>query len=529
VSSVKCFINCRVYSSFKPLRVFDGFVIVNGRVFYVGSSDDVLRISKGLGGDVIDLSGRVVLPGFIDAHVHLDSLGESLSSLDLRGVRSIKELKERLRDFAVRNRGRYWVLGRGWDQELFDEGRWPTRWDVDEVVGDRPVVLTRTCGHVALLNTKALEVLEIPERFKNSPHVVRDDSGVPTGIIKEDVMKYVWARVERSLDEVIEDLLSAINHALMNGVTTVGFVSCDLRTLYALQLIKLTYGLPIRVMIYLDIGSLNVVKEFGVVRGLGDDFLKILGVKLFADGSLGARTALLTKPYSDEPDTYGSELISEDELIKIIKEVTPYKLQIALHAIGDKAIDIALNAYRKALGNVAAYRHRIEHASVIRLDQVKYARDLGIVVVTQPHFVLSDWWVVQRVGEERASWVYPLNTIYTAGIPMAFSTDSPVEPINPWETVYAAVSRGSYDGIPLYRYSPNEVLQVTDALHIYTVGSAYALFAENYLGTLEPGKYADFIIVDKDPLEVNPKEVRNIRILATYVNGLEVYSSKDFK
>ena len=150
-----------------------------------------------------------------------------------------------------------------------------------------------------------------------------------------------------------------------------------------------------------------------------------------------------------------------------------------------------------------------------------------MVIVTQPHFVLSDWWVVQRVGEERASWVYPFKTIYIAGIPLAFSTDSPVEPINPWETVYAAVSRGMYDNIPLYRYSSNEILQITDVLHIYTAGSAYALLSENSLGTLEPGKYADFIVVDKDPLEVDPKEVKNIKILATYVNGLKVYDSNN--
>lgn len=516
----KGFINCKVYSKFKPLETYKGFVVFGGKVAYLGSEEGVVSIIDRLGGELTDLKGCTVMPGFIDGHLHLSSLGESLRSLDLRGVRSIKDIKNLLKEYALRSSHR-WLLGHGWDHELFEEGRLLNRYDLDEVVMDRPAVLFRVCLHLAVLNSKALELLKIEKRFSNSPNVLRDSNGVPTGVVREDVLEEIIKDLRSDVNLLIDDLRSAVDHLLSNGITAVGFMNCHIADLYALQLIKLSQNLPLRVGVYLSSEYVDLMNRLKVVRGLGDEYLRILGVKVFVDGSLGARTALLSEPYQDDPNTCGVQVISGEELSRILEIATKLKLQVATHAIGDKAIDIVLKSY-SSLDNVRECRHRVEHMSLVRDDQLIQAGVLGAIAVVQPRFVMSDWWVVERVGLKRIRHVYPFNNI-NSKLMMGFSSDAPVEPVNPWETIYAAVTRGEYEGVPLSSYTKGESLSLVDALHAYTYGSAYALFLEGIAGTLEVGKYADFIVVDKDPLEYDVREVRKIKVLETYVGGSKVY------
>ncbi|MEM4498612.1 MAG: amidohydrolase [Sulfolobales archaeon] len=516
----KGFINCKVYSKFKPLKVYEGFVVFGGRVAYLGSEERVKSIIDRLGGELIDLKGCSVMPGFIDSHLHLSSLGESLRSLDLRGVRSIKDIKNLLKEYALRST-HSWLLGHGWDHELFEEGRLLNKYDLDEVVVDRPVVLFRVCLHLAVLNSRALELLKINERFSNSPNVLRDGNGVPTGVVREDVLGEIVKELRSDVDILIDDLRSAINHLLSNGITAAGFMNCHIADFYALQLIKLSQNLPLRVGVYLSSEYVDLMDRLKIVGGLGDEYLRLLGVKVFVDGSLGARTALLSEPYQDEPNTCGMQVTSEEELSRILQIATKLKLQVAMHSIGDKAVDISLKSY-SSLSNVRGCRHRIEHMSLVRDDQLIQASELGIIAVVQPRFVVSDWWVVERVGLNRIKYVYPFNKI-NSKLVMGFSSDAPVEPVSPWETIYAAVTRGEYEGVPLSSYTKDESLSLVDALHAYTYGSAYALFLEGVVGTLEVGKYADFIVVDKDPLECDIREVRKIKVLETYVSGVKVY------
>ncbi len=521
------FVGGVVYSSFEPLVRAESLVVVGDRVVYVGSEDKALRIADTLGLNVIDLRGRVVMPGFIDSHAHLDSLGISLNSLDLRGVDSIEELKRRLREYADRVRAR-WVYGRGWDQELFREGRWPSRFDLDSVINDRPVALVRVCGHAAVLNTKALELSGLLN--SRDPDVVRDERGEPTGVVVERALDRVRELIEESytVSDYEEFMLRAMRYAASLGVTTVGFVSVNLRSLQALISLESKLGaLPIRVRVYLNpvdhgVYVIDLLRQLGVRRGFGSGYLRINGIKVIADGSLGARTAWLSRPYNDEPGNSGRLNYDKDTLLRIARESDEAGLQLAIHGIGDAAIDLILGIY-EGLGGTRRLRHRIEHASVLREDLIGRIRGLGVPLAVQPHFVISDWWVVRRVGPGRARYVYPFKTLVNAGVRLGLSTDAPVEPLNPFETVYAAVTRGRYEGVELFRYTEGEALSVREALHLYTCGSAYLIHEEDRLCRLEPGYLADFVILDKDPLEVSDRELREVKVLETYVGGVRVY------
>ena len=519
--------NGLVYASFKPLVRAEALVVVGDRVVYVGDETRALRTADALGLDTVDLRGRVVMPGFIDAHAHLDSIGINLSTLDLRGVLSIEELKRRLRDY-VRSVKSRWVVGRGWDQELFRERRWPSRFDIDEVVSDRPVALVRVCGHAAVLNTKALELTGLLNSMDKD--VIRDETGNVTGVVVERALDRVEELIHDSytLDDYRGFMINAMRYAASLGVTTMGFVSVDLKSINSLIMIERELGkLPIRVRAYLNpfdhgINVIELLRQLGIRAGFGSQYLRINGIKVIADGSLGARTAWLSKPYNDDPGNSGRPNYGLDELMGIARRSSEAGLQLAIHGIGDKMIETILDIYSR-LGDVSMLRHRIEHASVLREDLIGRIKELGVALAVQPHFVISDWWVVDRVGVDRARYVYPFKTLINNGVMLGFSTDAPVEPLNPWETVYAAVTRGRYEGIELLKYTEGEAVSITEALHHYTYGSAYLLHEEHELGKLEPGYLADFIIIDKDPLSVSDKELKDIKVLETYVGGERIH------
>lgn len=523
---VTSLINCKAYIKFKPVRTASAITVIDGRIHYVGDSEKATRIAKLLGGEIVDLDGSVVMPGFIDAHMHLDSLGINLNSLDLRGTKSIAEIKEKLKEFSVRTTTK-WIRGRGWDQELFAEGRWINRWDIDEVVPDRPVLLVRVCGHVGVLNSKALELVKKAGVQLKQPYFDVDGEGELTGIVRESGLGEVLKLIKYGEEELLKYTEDAVAHALKHGVTTVGLTGCSHEVLSALQILNSLSKLKIRVRAYLNHELLPYLRKLGIRCGFGSSRLKVMGIKVFADGSLGARTALLSRPYADDPSTKGVAVISKEELARIVKEASEAGLQLAVHAIGDEALDMVLRAYGEVLSHVRALRHRVEHTSVIRPEQIKKLSEIGAAVALQPHFVITDWWVIERVGAERAAWVYPFKSIINSGVMVGFSTDAPVEPINPWETVYAAATRGAYEGVNLYEYSRDEVLDVAGILHYYTYGSAQLLHSEDEVGTLEAGKYADLIVVDEDPLEVDLKELKSIKVLATMVGGEFTYSSRE--
>ncbi len=527
IPNIMGFVNGNIYISFKPLKRVSALVSYDGRIMYIGTSNKARKLVTLFGGRVIDLKGKTVIPGFVDAHMHLDGLGLMLNTLDLRGVKSISELKRRLKDYYEQHKDISWVIGRGWDQELFEEKRWPNRWDLDEVVHDKPVFLERVCGHAAVVNTKALEITNLLEKASENKYLLKDENNVPNGIVIEDAVDLFREKIEYSKDEKLKMLYNALTYAASLGVTSLGFVSCNPETFSLLQELKNIHGLlPVRIRVYMSDYVLDQLLSLGIKKGFGDEYLKIMGIKIFMDGSLGAHTAWLSEPYSDDPSNSGIPTIEKEKLISIMKKAHEGGLQLAVHAIGDKAIDTVLDAYSLIGDDLTKYRHRIEHASVIRHEQIEKMVKLGICAAVQPHFIITDWWVVKRVGEKRATWVYPFKSMIKLGVSVGFSTDSPVEPLNPWETVYAAVTRGGKN-VELYEYTIKEKISVIDALYHYTMGSAYLLFEDKNIGTLEYGKYADFIVIDKDPLEIELEKLVTIKILMTVVSGNIVYTSKN--
>jgi len=526
---VSAYINGYIYTSFKPIKIVDSIVVSNDKIIYVGNSDKAISIAKSLDGEVIDLDNKVVLPGFIDSHMHIDGLAFSLNSVDLRGIKSIDEFRKRVKDFYDSHREYSWIVGRGWDQELFEDGRWPNRWDIDDIIPDKPALFIRVCGHAALVNTKALEISGLLDNPPKSSYYDRDKDGNLTGIIFEDAISLFKSKIEYSLEEHIKMIEETLYYIASNGVTTVGYVSMSPDILNILNILRNKYGkLPIRIRAYMKPESLDYLIKLGINRGFGDDYLKIMGIKLFIDGSLGARTALLSKPYNDDPDNYGLQVLDLDILRTFIMKSDSNDLQLAIHAIGDKAIDHLIKLYSELDDRIKVNRHRIEHASIVRQDQINRLRELGVYISIQPHFTISDSWVIDRLGFDRVRWIYPFNTMYKSGLNLGFSTDSPVEPINPWETIYASVTRGYYDDIELSKYTADEKLDLETSLYLYTMGSAKLLHIDNVAGSLEPGKYADFIILDKDPFKVDEKELRNIRCIATIVGGDLIYKDSKY-
>ncbi|EHR78668.1 amidohydrolase [Thermococcus litoralis DSM 5473] len=453
------------------------------------------------------MGGKTVLPGFIDSHMHLNSLGQSLKMLNLKGTKSIEELKTKLKGYAEKT-STSWILGFGWDQE--ELGRYPTREDLDEVVNDKPVLLYRTCFHAAVLNTKAIEIVGLEKD---------EDADPETGIIRENALEKVREVINKTLtlDDYKHFIEEGAKFVLSQGVTAVGFVSVNEKSLRALVELDSEGRLPIRVFVYLNPSLLKELKGLGLTKKVGSNKVKIMGIKVLADGSLGARTAWLSKPYADASTT-GHPNISKEELEEIVREAHQLNLQMAVHAIGDKTTDMVLDVYEKFRGE----RNRIEHASILREDQIKRMKELGVVASVQPRFVISDWWAVKRVGKERAKWIYPFKSMLEQ-IVIGFGTDAPIEPVNPWETIYAAVTRGKFENVEAYHYTKDERLSLEGSLHSYTYGSAYIMHAENELGSLEEGKFGDFIVVDRDPFEVEEKGLENIKVLGVYVGGSKYY------
>ncbi len=470
---------------------------------------------------IIDLLGRTVLPGFIDTHVHVAGLGRTLSSINLRDTDSIKELQKRLEEHVLKTPKKTWITGRGWDQDRFIEKRHPTRWDLDEFSQRNPVVLVRVCGHMCVVNSKSLEIADITARTVPpfGGQIDKDvATGEPTGILRENAMDLVWKVMPPPSDEELMDACSqACQKAVEAGLTSIHWIVGSSSEMSVIQKLRAQDRLPLRVYILVPVELLDELTGLGLCTSFGDDRVRIGSVKILADGSLGAHTAALREPYNDEPSTKGMMLYSQGELNAVITKAHKADLQLAIHAIGDQTIDVVLSAFEKALAEVPRrdHRHRIEHASVLDDELINRMRRDGVIASVQPHFTVSDFWVVDRVGPTRARGVYPFKSLIEHGLMVTGGSDCPVEPIDPMFGVCAAVSRESF---------PEERLSVDEALSLYTTNAAFTSFEEEIKGSIETGKLADLVILSHDPHEVSPRNIKDIEVEMTIVGGKAVYT-----
>lgn len=510
-------INANVITMNKKQPKAEAVAIKTGKIVEVGSNEEIQAFA-GKETRTIDLHGKTVVPGLIDAHVHLLSLSPE-RLVELRDVSSIAEIQQKLKAQVQKTKKRKWIVGRGWDQDRLKESRYPTRWDLDKISPENPVLLWRVCGHIAVANSKALEIANFGKSAAASlgELVDRDSTtGEPTGILRERAVDIVSRHAEPHDEDLNEACISACQVAAKAGLTSVHWLASDPYEVKALKELRKRNELPIRVNLIIPAEHLQ---RFNTKK-LDDPFLRLGCAKVFVDGSLGARTAALKQPYSDDPSTKGVLYYSMDELRALIKTIDEAGFQAAVHVIGDSAVDQALKAFEEAVDKSAIkkHRHRLEHVSVLNPRLLERIRELGLSVCIQPHFVVSDFWVPKRLGPERARWTYPIKSLIRSGILVAGSSDAPAEPVNPILGIWAAVARESF---------PEERISVDQALEVYTLNGAYLSFEEAVKGSIEKGKFADLTVLSKNPLKIKPEEIREIRVEMTIVNGKVVYAAGD--
>ncbi len=499
-----------IIASYKPLIHHEALLANDKYVLFIGSKDKVLRIAHDLGAEKIFIDG-IMAPGFIDSHMHIDSLGLMLNILNLENISSHKELVEKIRSYQRDIHG--WIIGRGYDHNLFrDKKEPPTRKQLDEVVKDKPVLLIHRSGHMAVTNTLALNILCDETDLCRDKRLVNPRKG---WLFEDSVSQaYNYIVDKLSMSEYEELILKASNKLWGSGIVAVGVAGCNWKCLKALKSLDEKKLLRIRAYIYMlinNIDDLDLIAREAIITHKYYDKIRVNGVKIILDGALGTRTAYLTKPYNDEPGNQGKLLLSRGELLNIVRETSRRGLQLAIHCIGDACLDIVLDTYRTVGRDVSILRHRVEHASLVRDDQLGIIEEYKIVIVVQPRFILSDKWLIDRIGLERLRYAYRFKTLYGKTI-TCFSTDSPVEPYNPLETLYAALTRGIYEGLEHGKLTINECMNIADALDAYTAKAAWCL-GDNGLGSLLPGKYYAGIVIDKNPLNIdNPRDILGLKI-----------------
>jgi len=496
-----------------------------GRFLFVGSNREVRR-TVGEDTSVLDLKGKTVLPGLIDCHVHFVKYGLQKTWVDLRNVKSVSELKRKLERRVGASAKGSWIVGHGWDQERFEEKRYPTRLDLDEVAKENPVVLTRVCWHICLVNTAALRIANIGKEIgpiQGGQIDMDPETGEPTGILREAAQDLVWKAVPPPTPKELEvAILVACRDAAKVGLTSIHCLVDSSSEISALHALRKRKRLPLRVNILPPREFLESLAALGMTTGFGDDYLRIGPVKIFADGSLGARTAALAEDYSDDPGNKGIMIFSQDELNAIVEKAHKLDLQVAIHAIGDRAVEFALAAVENALSRFPRkdHRHRIEHASVLNRLLIKRMKDLNVIASIQPTFTISDFWVPRRVGPERARLVYPFKTLMKSGVVIAASSDCPTEILNPILGIHAAVTRRGF--------VPEESLNVNEAIQAFTVNAAYASFEEESKGSIEEGKLADFVVLSEDITQIPSERIKDVCVEMTVIGGRIVYTRRGF-
>lgn len=510
-----------------PLRPrAEAVAIKDGRIDAVGSAADV-RARIGPSTRVIDLGGRAVSAGLVDGHCHLYGLGLSLEVISLRGATSPEEAAARVRDGAARFEDDEWILGRGWDQNLWTPAEFPTRAALDAVVADRPVMLRRIDGHAAWLNTKALAAAGITAKTADPPggKIVRDGKGEPTGVLIDAAMDLVDAVIPApSLAARKRRILLASGVAVEAGLTGVHEMGIDDVTVQAYRELVASGELPLRVYAYLEASLLDslTTRKPDVDRD-GSAMFVVRGIKLFADGALGSRGAWLLAPYADDPGNSGLVITRPEELRRAVEITSANGWQLAVHAIGDAANRAVLDAVQSGGKGRKDLRARIEHAQIV--DPADFGRfaELGVLASMQPTHATSDMpWAEERLGKERLRGAYAWRSLKEAGARLVGGSDFPIEEVPPILALYAATTRQDAKGQPEGGWLPEQRLTLDEALRMFTVEPAYAAFAEGRRGVVAPGAVADLTVFDRDLVADGPALLAT-KVDLTIVGGRIVY------
>jgi predicted amidohydrolase YtcJ len=510
----------------KPETV-QAMAIGGGKILAVGTTEEMTRLA-GPNTHLKDLdsanTSTYVFPGFNDAHTHLGSAGQTKLNVDLTGVKSLAAMLVKVQTFANAAPAGHWLTGGNWDHTLWQQKVLPTRQDLDKVTGGHPTFLDRIDGHISIANTAALKAAGITGKTvpPQGGAIDLDADGEPTGILRESAQGLVEKVIPPpSHEDRMKGDLLAINDALGHGVTSAQDFS-DWQDFLNYEELEKEGKLHLRISEWLPFrDSLADLKRMRAHHDANDPMLHTGMLKGFMDGSLGSRTAAMKAPFTDDPGNSGLPQYKQSQLNEMTAERAQAGFQIGFHAIGDKATAMALDAFSQA-GISHTARNRIEHAQVVDpADIPRFAR-LGVIASMQPNHLLTDMnWAEDRLGPKRAAYSYAWKAFHDAGVPLAFGTDYPVEPVTPFRGLYCAVTRMSENGKKSY-FTENKLTR-GQALYAYTQGSAYAEFAEKHKGKLEPGYDADFVLVDRDLYKVGAPAIPQTVVVGTYVAGQQAF------
>ena len=525
--------NANVWTVDSKLPRAQAVAIIGERIVAVGSQADV-QGWRGASTRVIDAGGKLVLPGFNDAHVHFVSGGQQLDAVDLNDATSAEEFVKRVAQQASKTPKKQWITGGDWDETKWSPAQLPTKEMIDAVTPDNPVFLNRYDGHMSLANSIALRLAGVTASTPDPPggSIVRDAQGNPTGALKDAAMDYVFKVIPPlSHDQRLHAVQRALSHAASLGVTSVQDMNpeyADIAVYSELldrgQLTARIYAAPL-------ITQVDDQVKIGIRRAFGSPYLRIGALKGYADGSLGSATAYFFEPFADQPNNHG---LLSDEMHPIslmhdrMMKADAAGLQLCTHAIGDAGISAILDIYGdlvKVHGK-ADRRFRIEHAQHMAAKDFARFADLGVIASVQPYHAIDDGrWAEKRIGHDRASRTYAFRTFLNDGVRLAFGTDWNVAPLNPMLTLYAATTRATLDGKNPNGWFPEQKLTVAEAVQAYTMGSAYAEFQDGEKGSITPGKLADMVILNDDIFQMDPVKIRDAKVTKTIVGGKVVWET----
>jgi predicted amidohydrolase YtcJ len=517
----------------------EAIAVRGDRIQAVGKTLEILKL-KGPQTQMVDLGGHFLMPGFNDAHLHLDDAGMTKLTIDLTGVKSLDELRERVLKKVEESKAGDWILGSGWDETLWPVKAPPTRWDLDEVAGGHPVFLVRIDGHIAVANGRALQLgsVTLASRDPQGGHIDRNENGEPTGILRETAQGAVQGVIPKPTHQRRREALElALADLAAHGVTSAQDYSPNWEDFLIYEELEKEGKLTARITEWLPFDDpLEELSKKRNAHPQSDLMLHTGMLKGFMDGSLGSHTAAMLEPYADDPKNFGLPRYDAAKLNDMTKERVLAGYQIGFHAIGDKGIQMALDAFAgaekaahdahiKAPNGGDDFRLRVEHAQVTTTAEIAQFKTLKVIASIQPAHLLSDIrWAQDRLGPMRAANSYAWQAFLKKGVTLAFGTDYPVEPVTPFRGLYAATTRKSENG--KLEFFPAQRLTMDQAIAAYTQGSAFAEFEEKEKGKLVPGMLADFVVLDRDPTSTSPEKLLATQVLRTVVGGKTVFEAK---
>ncbi len=518
----------------------EAVAIVRNRIAAVGAETDI-RDLAGPATRILDLGGRRVVPGFNDAHVHFYMGGDSLASVNLRPARSQAEFRAIIADFAQARQPGEWILNGSWNDQNWDPPVLPTHQLIDDVTAQNPVFVHRSDGHMSLANALAMQMAGVDKHTADVPggEIIRDAHGNPTGVFKDKAKALIDGLIPPPTQQhILESLLAAQDHAIAHGVTSIqdmgvlgkrgGAIMTDV--LRAYQVLMHENRLLVRVSGHLPLPEWKRLAEAGVTAGFGNDKLRIGAVKSFSDGSLGSTTAWFFAPYTDAPHTTGlpsDEMVDAETMYRNLVDADHAGLQLAVHAIGDRANHEVLDMMRRLAreSGVRDRRWRIEHAQHLIAEDFRRFAELGVIASVQPHHAIDDGpWAQRRIGPDRVRRAFAYRSMLDAGAKLALGSDWWVAPINPLLTIHAAATRRLPGDTEGSGWIPEQRITVEEAVHAYTVGSAYASGEEDVKGSIETGKLADFAVLSADIFNIPLEQIRTTNVFMTIFDGRPVFS-----